>query len=292
MGYTGYNKPSNKIVVGGKPPLVQELKIETVANMYAGRLVQKGTNQDDMKVGGIGAAYGWLGYEQSNPGFRPADVDTIYTVDDMAAVLKGGGFAILASLAASFSVKKNDKVANWANGQVMGPVEPMLGGLALKIPFIQKTTEFDTGIDIPANMIVLDAAVEVTTNVAASWIDVGILSSEPGGDADGFLIHPSCAAAGMVSPILSHATEASLTLGALLGTHQKSADITALYEAVRKAFVADGTAKSLTYTTSAHAITGNIWLALAYPGFRIVGEAGETVDASAAAADLIVESVI
>ncbi|WP_319508882.1 hypothetical protein [uncultured Methanolobus sp.] len=74
-------------------PLEQELKIENVTNMYPGRLVKKGTNDDDMVVNtAAGATLGWLGYEQTNPAFMPTDIDTIYALDDMAAVLYGGRF--------------------------------------------------------------------------------------------------------------------------------------------------------------------------------------------------------
>jgi hypothetical protein len=294
MVYTGYVKPTNKLVAAGKPPIVQEFKIETVANMYPGRLVKKGTNQDDIAVGGIGGAYGWLGHEHTRPDYRPSDVDTIYKVGDFASVLKGGGFAPVASLAAGFSVTKDDKVANWLNGQVMGPVfpAPSRGGLALKIPFTKHASVYDTGIDIPAGMLVMDIFVDVTTNVGSSTIDVGFINAGESGDQDGLLDGLSCAAAGLSYPLEYSTTDGNITLGVLLGTHIKSADSSAIYFMSRKPYVTDGTIKSLVYTTSNDDIAGNIYVVLAYPGFAIVGTAGETVDASSAAADLIVESVI
>jgi len=42
-------KPSGRIVAVGDP-LVDELKVETATNMYPGRLVKKGTNDDDIVV--------------------------------------------------------------------------------------------------------------------------------------------------------------------------------------------------------------------------------------------------
>ena len=292
MVYTGYVKPTNKIVAAGKPPIKEEFKIETIANMYAGRLVKKGTNQDDIAVGGIGDAYGWLGFEHTRQDYRPADVDTIYKVNDYAMVLKGGGFAPVASLAASFKVTKGDKVANWLNGEVMGPVVPTLNGLALKIPFVKHASVQDTGIDLPANMMVLDAFVEVTANVSSGTIDVGFENAVESGDLDGLLDGVDCANLGISYPVTNSTTEASLTKGVLIGPHAKDATASAIYWNQPKPYTCNGTIKSLVYTTSNHDIAGNIYVVMAYPGWKIVGDAGESVDATSAAADLIVESVI
>ncbi|MBP2030362.1 hypothetical protein J2755_001296 [Methanohalophilus levihalophilus] len=118
MAYSGVVKPANKIVAGGKP-LEQELKIETATNMYPGRLVKKGTNDDDMIVNtAAGATLGWLGYEQTNPVFMPTDVDTVYVQDDMAAVLYGGGFLIVGRLASGQNVTKSARLKAAANGEL------------------------------------------------------------------------------------------------------------------------------------------------------------------------------
>ncbi|WP_342303636.1 hypothetical protein [Methanolobus sp. ZRKC5] len=118
MAYSGVVKPANKIVAGGKP-LEQELKIETDTNMYPGRLVKRGTNDDDMVVNtAAGPALGWLGYEQTNPVFMPTDVDTIYAQNDMAAVLYGGGFLIVGRLASGQNVTKGTRLVAAANGEL------------------------------------------------------------------------------------------------------------------------------------------------------------------------------
>jgi len=85
-------------------------------------------------------------------------------------------------------------------GGTVVPVVPMPGGYGVRIPFVKKTTEFDTGVDLPEGMIVSDVIVEVTKEVADATIDVGLLSTENsnGGDADGFLVGESCAAKGFV----------------------------------------------------------------------------------------------
>lgn len=119
MAYSGYVKPTNKIVVAGKP-LVQELKVETATNMYPGRLVTKGTNDDDILVNTASTAViGWLGYEQiTNPGFQPDTVDSIYTINAQAPVLNGGGFVIVGRLASGQSVAKDAKLKGTAAGEL------------------------------------------------------------------------------------------------------------------------------------------------------------------------------
>lgn len=121
MADVGYGpKPSNSILVAGYP-LIQILKVETATNMYPGRLVKKGTNDDDIVVNtAAGAAIGWLGYEQTIKKYRPDDVDTIYAVNDQAAVLHGGGFVIVGRLASGQSVSKGDRLMAAANGELSG----------------------------------------------------------------------------------------------------------------------------------------------------------------------------
>ncbi len=118
MAYTGVVKPTNKIVAGGTP-LVQELMIETATNMYPGRLVKKGTNDDDIVVNtAAGNALGWLGYEQADPAFMPTDVDTAYAANDMAPILNGGHFYIVGRLASGQNVTKGTPLVAAANGEL------------------------------------------------------------------------------------------------------------------------------------------------------------------------------
>jgi hypothetical protein len=86
-------------------------------------------------------------------------------------------------------------------------------------------SEQDTGIDLPANALVLDVLVNVTTaeaTGATKTIDLGILSSESGGDADGLIDGLSVASTGLKRPVAAitvGGTEsffASTTRGALL----------------------------------------------------------------------------
>lgn len=118
MAYSGFRKPNNKIVVAGNP-LVQELKVETATNMYPGRLVKKGTNDDDVVVNtAAGTAVGWLGYEQSHADYRPADVDTAYNAGDRVPVVNGGGFVVVGRLATGETVNKGDLLVAAANGEL------------------------------------------------------------------------------------------------------------------------------------------------------------------------------
>src|SRR3990167_9855574 len=62
-------------------------------------------------------------------------------------------------------------------------------------------SEQDTGIDLPAKCIVRDVFVDVTTaetTGATKTMNVGLLASESGGDADGFLVGISFVAAGLL----------------------------------------------------------------------------------------------
>lgn len=64
--------------------------------------------------------------------------------------------------------------------------------------------EQDTGFDLPAQSAVLPTPlVRVTTLEATRTINVGLLSSGTGGDADGFIAGASLAAAGVVVPALA-----------------------------------------------------------------------------------------
>lgn len=47
--------------------------------------------------------------------------------------------------------------------------------------------ETDTEVDLPYNVVIYDAAVEVVTADATETLNIGLLSSESGGDADGIL---------------------------------------------------------------------------------------------------------
>lgn len=116
MSYLSTTRPTNKIVAAGTPPIIAEANVENVTNMYAGRLVKKGTNVDDVVVAtdASGNMRGWLGFEHTAPSYRPSTPGTIYVVEDKAAVLKGGGFVILTK--ATNSLTAPGLNVKWATG--------------------------------------------------------------------------------------------------------------------------------------------------------------------------------
>lgn len=73
--------------------------------------------------------------------------------------------------------------------------------LVFPIAFNSGGTEVDTGLDLPKNAMVIDAAVEVVTLDATETVNIGLLSTETAGDADGFLAAVSVANAGFVANI-------------------------------------------------------------------------------------------
>jgi len=109
---------ANAIVQGGYPN-VDELNVETATNMIPGRLVKKGTADTDIVVGtALCSPAGWLGYEQSAIVFRPKDKTTAYAAGDQAPVLSGGKFSVLATLATSQTIVKDDPLVAGADGTV------------------------------------------------------------------------------------------------------------------------------------------------------------------------------
>lgn len=116
MSYMSMVRPTNRIVAAGTPPIITEARVEVATNMYAGRLVEKGTNEDDVIISSAvdGNFAGWLGYEDTAPAYRPATPGTIYNADDNAAVLSGGGFVILTP--ATGALASRGLYVKWASG--------------------------------------------------------------------------------------------------------------------------------------------------------------------------------
>lgn len=290
---SGFQEPTNRIVERGTP-FVIEAEVETATNMYAGRLVQGGTTAAEVVVcdGATKAPVGWLGWEDTAGEYRPATPTTIYTVNSMASVLFGGKFVINAKLAAGFVALRGDLLVAWGAGCV-APAIKLSDGYGVRIPFVKKTSEYDTTIDLPTGIIVNGVLVEVVTADASGTIDIGILSSEAGGDADGFIDGESLAATGFTNHNMVDATAANITWGVLLDEVQiKDATGTPVYTPIKSFHVCDGTAKSISYTTSNHTVTGNFYISVMSKATIPVGRAMEAADASSAAADILTLSLI
>lgn len=133
-------------------------------------------------------------------------------------------------------------------------------------------TETDTGFDLPTDSLVdPDVAVNVLTVDATETIDVGILSTESGGDADGFAKLVDVATAKMVPVAVtltvgsSETYVASSTRGALLETLSAGSDLaTDIGTAQEKRHRCDGTAKSISYTLTAGSDTAEGFIYLPY----------------------------
>ena len=155
--------------------------------------------------------------------------------------------------------------------------EPALGTVkCVALPITSRTTgEKDTGFDLPTAGIVYDCFVKITTLEATATtktIDVGLLSSETGGDADGFLDGASTAAAATVRGTATatdgtnqnyFAAAPAPTLGALFRTGSLGTDAAGEAAALLKTpHVLNGTAKSVTYTLgSEHTeVVGTIYI--------------------------------
>lgn len=113
--------PSNKIVVDSTNLHLQTKKVETATNVYPGRLVTQGTNDDDIAVcGSAGEALGWAGYEHTAKKYRPALVTTIYQANDQIGVIYGNGIVLVGSLASGQTVDKGTRLMADANGELSG----------------------------------------------------------------------------------------------------------------------------------------------------------------------------
>lgn len=297
----------NNIVAQGVP-FQESYKIEAAAGMYAGRLMKKGTSDKQILVGdALSPPVGFLGYEQTKlgkvPGStgdnRPASVDTIYLINAWAALLNMAGMLINASVPAGFQVTKGDLMANWTNGQVVPVIKAPSGGLALKVPFKYLATSAVVGtlIEIPADMVISNAFIDVLALEGGDTLDVGFVNAVEGGDEDGLLDGVSCAALGKVFGLetLDGGLDwyVSSTLGAYLKDYHVGAseDDRGLFN--RKSYVTDGTIKSLTYTPSNSTVMyGFIYVCLASEGFQVVGKAYHSKPTGVLAADIVTPTAV
>jgi hypothetical protein len=175
MTMSGLKAPNNKILVAGTP-LIQELNVENATNMYPGRLVKKGTNDNDVTVSGAaGICFGWLGYEQcTNAGFMPTDKTTNYAANAQAPVLYGGGFVVLGKLAANQTVVKGDRLVAAADGMVSKAAPAVTKDGSTQVTS-SAAKEAPISGTVPEGGIVVGIAMEsVTTTTAAA--DIMVLS--------------------------------------------------------------------------------------------------------------------
>lgn len=123
---------------------------------------------------------------------------------------------------------------------------------------ISDATEVDTGVDLPDPCIVLDVFLDVETaesTATTKTLDVGLLSSEASGDADGFLNDADVSAAGIVRGGLTETAGmnenhiSAVTYGALLADFELGTDTSGDHGYLaRKYHIVDGDAVSLSVT--------------------------------------------
>jgi len=166
----GFVEATDKIVLAGTP-FVTEKEVENGTNMYPGRLVKKGSTDNEVVVNTAknAAPYGWLGYEHTPIEYRPATKDTIYVAGDRAAVVFGP-IVIRAKLATSQTVVMGDKLVGAADGMLSKATQVNIetGGTTV-------TSSVANGNIIDGSMgeegpIVAEALESVTTTGAASKI--------------------------------------------------------------------------------------------------------------------------
>jgi hypothetical protein len=300
-GETGYNTPTGKIVVRGEPNIVLEKEVETTTNVKPGRLLKMGTTEAEVKVfDGVSAPAGWCGWEQASPEFKKEAISTAFDAADSAPLIRGGPFVILAKQAPGFVSVTGDIMFSWgASGQV-APGGYINGQPAVRINVINTATvETDTKVDMAAGMWVKDCIVEATAGGAGGvTISVGtnetVGGGEVGGDANGFLAAEVLASNTRISHNIGPTGIGVQTLGALLKTTEiKDANGTFTVQLKGAGYVCDGTAISITYTTTnTVGLTGYIWLIMGGPGVTEVGKCAAGVSSASAEADVLVENAL
>lgn len=130
-------------------------------------------------------------------------------------------------------------------------------------PFASATSEADLAVDFPAGAHIEHVALYVRAIDATETLDVGLLSSETNGDADGLLAAASVAVLGWVDPLAgtvgSNETFLSTaSYGALMGVGVVGTDVAADFgiDAFYGHRVTGANAVSLSYTASGGSDTG------------------------------------
>ncbi len=129
--------------------------------------------------------------------------------------------------------------------------------LVFPMVFNVGATETDTGLDLPYGALVTDAGVEVVATDATETVDLGLLSSETAGDADGFVAAVSVATAGIPAnhtyTVGSNETYlAAVTLGVLLASRSLGTDLATDVGSFARLrhYVTGSNATSVSYTPS------------------------------------------
>lgn len=205
------------------------------------------------------------------------DSPVIYTDENGTTLTETNGIGVLTltdgrvTFYTAASVTAVDLTGITADGRAIGLnsvsssvgrilIDPNRSSQLVGIPFgASDAAEKDTGLDLPSNCLITaqDVALRVTTTDATETIDVGLLSSESGGDADGFIAAASVANSGFVALLPTITDGATIdwtgatTIGLLLASAITGSNAVATCGGFQsKNYRTDGTAKSITYTGS------------------------------------------
>lgn len=217
---------------------------------------------------------------------------TVYSDPNGTALSTTGGMAVLtftdgrAKFYTANTVTSVDITGVTAGGRAFGlqslaanankiiPINSLNTYQLLAIPFgASDNTETDTGLDLPAGCFLdmWSPLLRVTGTDATETIDFGILSTESGGDADGFIAAASVANSGQVNLIPQITDGGTIDylstnyVGALLTTSIAGANAVATVGGTTsKQYRTNGTAKSLSYTGSAGSDTAAGYFYLRY----------------------------
>lgn len=158
--------------------------------------------------------------------------------------------------------------------QHMIAINPLNTFQLLVIPFgASDNTETDTGINLPSNCLITpyDIKLRVTTADVGETLNVGILASESGGDADGFIVAGDVGTTGWreLLPQITGGTNIDYVgtnyIGALLCTSIAGADAVATVGGFTpEVYRTDGTATSISYTGSAGSDTAAGYIYLSF----------------------------
>lgn len=295
MSYAPLVKPKNKLLIGAVESVTWTEGFTREAGVKPGHIIVpvEDDGTDDFGVvrsNGLLPVLGICGYEQSylaNPekptdygSMRPAGPTYAFAEDVPVPILQGGNTFPMCWLTRGVRAKMGDKLFAWGNGEVI-PGFMGRNGVTVMIPFSKKATEFDTAVLIPAGIRITGAGVLVTTESEGATIDVGILSSLSGGDADGFINGASLTTKGYVDLLTADENEDNITAGVLLkGTVITSNDTTPIYAAQIDAYTIPNDTSRISYTTSDATVAGYILLNVEGQGIVEVARCEETTDAT------------
>jgi hypothetical protein len=297
---TQFQEPAGTIVERGQPDIFVERTIETVANVYPGRELAQGTDEQDVIVNsGVKLPIGYASYELTSDSYRKDETSTIYTALDKVVVTKGSGHVYMASIPASTIIDQGDLVVNWGAGQVY-PAAIINGKTCVKIPFTgsDASTRVLTGCTLVTTMCVGLPQVYCTTFVTSGTIDIGIGdASQTGHNVIGFADTLPIAAAGFATHVMANTTSTTITPGTLV----MDGNALVANEATSRLFVIlsepgyiVSTATAVDYTpSSVGGAYGFIFLPVSHPHLHIIGKCvkAKNNSASTSSANVLIQRV-